>query len=305
MANYLETWRDLGPNILADPNNDRLRLQFAAALEETAPENFSAEARFIRLQLALARTSPSSTQWMGLALEADSLLLDHKKEWLPKWISDAEVPETDFHRGFLESIAISLRSLLEMRSRIFIESPVRHLTIFDISQPDDLRGAFDVLESDGHLSNLISLQLDGQNLTDREVETLDRRSLRNLRWLSLANNEIDVEGARTLTNENLQALEFVDLHGNPFDPVEKLTFDQGVVIDRSMAHLPADFRRVPWLTRQVVSGLLFQPSRWDSVHGYDPEDEDGGSTPLPLNLDNSGSTSSSRGVVENGKVGAH
>jgi hypothetical protein len=290
MADFLKAWLRLGPTILSDPNNDRLRLQLAAALEEPASEQHSTRAHFIRLQLALARTSLNSSQWMSLVSESDSLLLNHKEEWLPSWVSIAEVHELDFHRGLVEFVSISLSSLSLLRKQIFSESPIRHLKLFAIQDSDQLKNTFDVLESEGYLSRLVSLQIDAQDLTDTDVGFLNRPSLRNLRWLSMANNQIERNGALALTKGNFAGLEFVDLHGNPFDPVEKLTFDQGIVIERSMDHVPDDFPRVPWLTQNVVSGLLFQPSRWDSINGIDPEDESGNLVPPPMNLNNSGTT---------------
>jgi hypothetical protein len=72
----------------------------------------------------------------------------------------------------------------------------------------------------------------------------------SLRSLSLANNEFAYDGALILTQGYLSQLEFVDLHGNSFDPVEWLRFDQGVVVDRSRAHVPENFPKASWLERR-------------------------------------------------------
>jgi hypothetical protein len=150
---------------------------------------------------------------------------------------------------------------------------------------------------------MVSLRLDGQNIRDEHVKYLDRESLASLRWLSLANNEIGYDGALILTQGYLSQLEFVDLHGNSFDPVERLTFDQGVVVDRSRAHVPEDFPKALWLERRVVSGLLFQPSRFETIRGFTEEDPGGGAGQRPRGLDNDGRTRSRPSTTSVDEVG--
>jgi hypothetical protein len=244
-------------------------MQFAALLEEDEdkPGPAHTRARFIHLQLAQARLSPSDPQWMRLNLEAESLLLDHKREWTPTWYGEAGIRNAEFHRGFIEAITISETNLTDYSERIFAQSPIRHLDIVELLDPVILGPILVLLDRGRYLDRMVSLRIDGQNLRDEHVEYLNRPSLSGLRWLSLANNHISREGALTLTQRHLARLAFVDLDGNPFDPVERLTFDQGIVVDRSSAHVPEDFPKVPWLGRRVVSGLLFQPSRFETVRG--------------------------------------
>jgi hypothetical protein len=291
MASESEAWERLGKDILSDPNNDSLRMQFAALLEEGDDKQGSgpARARFIHLQLAQARISPSDSEWMRLSLEADSLLLDHKKEWLA-WSGDAGIRNSEFHRGFVEAITVTETYLTMNREEIFAQSPIRHLDIVELD-PDLLEVVVVLLDGGRYLDRMVSLRLDGQGLRDEHVELLNRPSLSGLRWLSLANNDIGQEGALTLTQRHLKRLEFVDLHGNPFDPVEQLTFDQGIVVERSSAHVPEDFPKVPWLERRVVSGLLFQPSRFETVRGYMEDDPEGGVGQSPRGVDNEGRSS--------------
>jgi hypothetical protein len=129
MATESQAWERIGKDILSDPNNDSLRMRFAALLEEDeSKENHDhARARFIHLQLALARLLPIDSQWMRLILQAESLLLDHKKEWLPTWYGEADVRDAEFHRGFIEAITVSATSLMNRSEEIFTQSPVRHL----------------------------------------------------------------------------------------------------------------------------------------------------------------------------------
>ena len=251
MATEAQLWERMGKDIIASPDNDELRLQFAAALEEgdSVDENSHDRARFIHLQLALALMSPNDSEWMRLATEADSLLLKHEQEWIPKWYLEAEVRDPEFHRGFVECVTVSYSKVQDYHSKIFTQSPIRHLDFTDLWSPDLLHLLLYQLEQDGHLQRMISLRLDGQELEDQHIEFLNRPALSKLRWLSLAHNEIGYKGALALTQENLSGLEFVDLHGNPFDPVEQLSFDQGVVIDRSSDHVRGKFPEVGWLRR--------------------------------------------------------
>jgi hypothetical protein len=292
MATESQAWERMGKDILSDPNNDSLRMRFAALLDENESKKSHghARARFIHLQLALARISPSDSQWMRLILEAESLLVDHKKEWLPPWYGEADVRDPEFHRGFVEAITISGTSLMNRREEIFSQSPVRHLDIVDLGDPEILEAILVLLEGDGYLGRMVSLRLDGQKIRDEHVKYLDRESLAGLRWLSLANNDIGYDGALILTQGYLNQLEFVDLHGNTFDPVERLTFDQGVVVERSRAHVPDNFPKASWLERRVVSGLLFQPSRFETIRGFTEEDPGGGTGQSPRGLDNEGRT---------------
>jgi hypothetical protein len=280
-------------------------MQFAAVLEEGEDKRGPAHerARFIHLQLAQARLSPSDPQWMRLNLEVESLLLDHKREWIPTWYGEAGMRNAEFHRGFIEAITISETNLTDYSERIFAESPIRHLDIVDLQDPVILERVVIVLDGGRYLDHMVSLRIDGQNLRDEHVEYLNRPSLSGLRWLSVANNDIGQEGARTLTQRHLARLAFVDLHGNPFDPVERLTFDQGIVVDRSSAHVPKDFPTVPWLERRVFSGLLFQPSRFETVRGFTEDDPEGGVGKSPRGLDNEGSGRPQNTTVDEVGVG--
>jgi hypothetical protein len=304
MATEAQAWERMGANILSDPNNDSLRMRFAALLEEDADRGRGhARARLIHLQLNLARISPSDSQWMRLMLEVESLLLDHRREWIPLWYNEADVRDAEFHRGFVEALTIPAMSLMTRREEIITQSPVRHLNIVAVDGAEILEPLLVLLEGDGYLRRVVSLRLDGQNIGDEHVKYLDRESLAGLRWLSLANNNIGPDGALILTRGNLSRLQFVDLHGNPFDPVERLTFDQGIVVDRSTAHVPEDFPRVSWLERRVVSGLLFQPSRFETIRGFTEEDPGGGVGQPPGDLGNAGSTGSPAGATRGEEVG--
>jgi hypothetical protein len=283
MANEAQVWQRMGTDILEAPNSDDLRLRFAAALDdgEAAEEREGDRARFIFVQVALASMAPSDPEWMRLASEAESLLLDHEGEWMPKWYEAAGIRDPEFHRGFIECVTVSASALREFQDNIFTQSPVRHLDIVELGQPKLLEAALFDLEKNRYLDRLVSLRLDGQHLENEHMEYLNRPSLSGLRWLSLTHNSIGYEGAAALTQGNLRNLEFVDLYANPFDPVEQLMFDQGIVIERSSDHVPKEFPEASWLRRRISSGLLFHPSRFETIHGYTDDDLENGSSEEP------------------------
>jgi hypothetical protein len=279
MASEAEIWKRMGREILASPNNDDLRIRFANLLEEdeVAEVKHSERARFIHIQLALASLTPNDPEWMRLAIQADSILLDHEEEWIPDWYKEAGVRDPEFHRGFIECVTVPAYQLISSRDRIFTQSPIRHLDIVELEAPELLEAAIVLLEGDGYLKHLISLRLDGQHLKDEHIEYLNNPSLSGLRWLSIAYNDIGYEGALALTGGHLRDLQFVNLQGNPFDPVEQLTFDQGIVVGRSMEHVREEFPDVGWRRHRVISGLLFLPSRFETVRGYTEDDPESGS----------------------------
>ena len=264
MPDQFDLWREMGAEILESPDSDSPRLRFAAALEnmrDTSGEGRT-RARFIRVQLRLASLETDHPEWMRLATEALSLILDYEKRWTPDLYQQERISRPEFHRGFVEYITVAAAELLEMRRAIFSEAPIRHLDIVEVPNGDFLRRLFDELKKIHYFRNLVSLRLDGQNITDEDVEFLADLPLTRLRWLSLAHNEIGDVGVLTLVKQ-LPHLRFVDLHDNPVDPVEELVFDQGVVTQKRPTQWVQDLPDVPWLRRQVISGQLIYPSRFE------------------------------------------
>lgn len=264
MPDEFDLWREMGGEILESPDSDSPRLRFAAALENMKDTSDEARirARFIRVQLRLASLETDHPEWMRLATEALSLILDYEKRWTPALYQKELIRRPEFHRGFVEYITVAAAELLEMRRVIFSDAPIRHLDIVELPDGNFLRRLFDELKEIPYFRNLVSLSLDGQNITNDDVEFLADLPLTSLRWLSLAHNEIADRGVLTLV-EKLAHLRFVDLRDNPVDPIEELVFDQGVVTERHLTHWGQDLPHVPWLRRQVISGQLIYPSRFE------------------------------------------
>ena len=265
MASESELWAALGPRIINAPDDDNVRLRFAEALESsegTERELNLIRARFIRVQLKLHTIQPDHSEWFRLSTEALSLELNHEREWTPAWFRDVGIREAQFHRGFVECITVSAPTLLQHQQSIFANAPIRHLDIVELPK-GKLQDMLDNLApSKNSLGRLISLRLDGQEIDDNDIEILIRAPWTKLRWMSLANNEITKSGAQTLTDDHLTELQFLDLHGNPFDPTAELNFDQGVVIEKRQQFwkekLPSLLRFQP----EVISGQVIYPNRF-------------------------------------------
>jgi hypothetical protein len=267
MPNEFQLWEKMGKDILSSPDDDDLRLQFAFELEngEGADNQDRRRARLIRVQLKLNSLRTDHPEWMRLATEAYGLLLDNELEWTPPRYRDLGIRNPQFHRGFMECIVVAARVLLELHTQIFTLAPIRHLDLVDLPSGGALAKIFTSLSQHNYFGRIVSLRLDGQKIRDNDLQLLAREGPPNLRWLSLAHNEITIEGVRALMADNLRRLWFVDLHDNPFDPTEQMIFDQGVIIEKHLGPMPDQFFDLGWLRRQVDGGQPIYPSRFRTV----------------------------------------
>ncbi|EJO88064.1 hypothetical protein MCOL_V214079 [Mycobacterium colombiense CECT 3035] len=199
---------------------------------------------------------------MRLATRAYALELRYGDQWIPGLFRDLPLGEIEFHRGFVELLAVPAGTLREYQDRLFADAPIEHIDIVDLEGSQDLKSLLDSLAEYGHLQKLVSLGLDGQGLDDESVGILNGARFERLRWLSLEDNNIDVEGVLMLLNGRLRNLQFVNLEGNPFDPTTELFYDQGIVIERRENERFADIADIPWLTKTVRGGQYVQPDRF-------------------------------------------
>jgi hypothetical protein len=87
------------------------------------------------------------------------------------------------------------------------------------------------------LRGVVSLGLQRQSLTDRDIEALvELPNLDSLRWLSVEFNRITPRGVAMLASSRLSPqLVYLNLAGNDFDPRIQVTEDQGMVVDEWLA----------------------------------------------------------------------
>lgn len=226
------------------PSDESLRLNCAAIYEATER---SARARFIRLQLQIAKLEGGvdNPSWLSMQAEARELLQLNYSQWTGAY--DQFRPQ--YHGGFIELVKLSATDLFdeEVRSRLFNSLPIRHVDVTDIgvsstpfdSRPKNPPARSEILSAILNLSEthqLVSLGLDRIDLEDRDVFALVDREipfLRNLQWVGLAGNNLTRNATIPLSMLRGRApnLQFIDLTGNPYDPRSALRFDQNVVID--------------------------------------------------------------------------
>lgn len=266
MAIEARSLKDIHDGILASPEDDGLRREFATILETgpNATEADKSRARYIRLQLRLASMWPDHPEWMRLATEALSLGLRYQNDWIPELYRDDGVRDVEFHRGFLEQMTVRAETFFGNREEFFLEAPLQHLDIVELSEDFTLRMLFNArFQANRAFRNIRSLRLDGQGISDADVSFLASLPWVNLRWFSLAHNEIGGVGVQALLDSSLSQLEFVDLHNNPVDPVEQLIYDQDAVVETVPTSWMKDFPDVRWLRREVVGGQVVYPRRFE------------------------------------------
>src|SRR5437660_107995 len=114
--------------IIADPDDDALRLIFADWLDEQGDPR----GEFIRVQIELAGMSEDDPRLAPLAERERELLRLHKTAWLGPVGRIAD--EAGFRRGLLGSIRVSALAFLEKARVLFNRRPIRKLGIYDISE---------------------------------------------------------------------------------------------------------------------------------------------------------------------------
>jgi hypothetical protein len=264
MADERELWSRRGKEIVRDPDNDEFRYSFASELEDGEAEDSPSRARaqFVRVQLKLNQLRPSHPEYMRLATSAYALEVRYRLGWIPPFFQKLDGLRVEFHRGFVELVQIAASSLREHQNRLFEEAPIQHLDIVKLESADRLQRLLESLDKAGQLEKLVSLGLDGQNLSDESIEVLQNTPFKRLQWLSLAHNKIGQKGFAMLVEGKFRRLKFVDLHDNPFDPTPKLVYDQGVVIEKVTGPHTRDHEDIPWLKKTIRGCQYIPPGRF-------------------------------------------
>jgi uncharacterized protein (TIGR02996 family) len=123
--------------IRADPDDDITRLVYADALEETAQPVAVARARFIRLQIALARKTPDESYpqpEFELTQEIDALCARWGRAWLAelpgpvaKAVWNQRPGAGAFRRGFVDGVTLGADVFLKTAPALFDAAPITEL----------------------------------------------------------------------------------------------------------------------------------------------------------------------------------
>jgi uncharacterized protein (TIGR02996 family) len=234
--------------ILADPADDVSRLVFADWLEETARPIAVARARFIRLQIELARGVPDD-QFPHRAAEITTALAALAARWARAWL--AELPPRAakaawaqrlgaraFRRGFVDGVTLPADVFRQAAPVLFDTLPLTELHLHGAARD------VTALLAGPHLRRLRAVRLSGNWPGDRLVRRLAKcpdlgavreldlsrcrltdtgaldlvraPALEKLTSLRLAWNRLGVFGLDELaTAPGIAALARLDVTGNP------------------------------------------------------------------------------------------
>jgi uncharacterized protein (TIGR02996 family) len=261
--------------IIAEPERDDLRLSYANALDESGDAD---HALLVRLQVRLS-TLPGGVdhpEWFRLNSKIHKLLLARGRDWVPSWYEKWGIRDAEFDRGLVEYVTVPAARLIDSETRgwLFESRPIRHVNLVELrgSGIDSPFGSIlNSLEHDDVGGRILSLSAEGQGLGDRDAMALAKSVLRNLRWLSLAFNSVGIAGVTALAEASqgsgrLANLHYVNLEGNPADPVERVFEDQNVVVGRHKPKIQEGLPSASWYLRKVVGGHVVTPDRLSVSH---------------------------------------
>jgi uncharacterized protein (TIGR02996 family) len=256
----LPTEQDLLAAVLADPNNDAPRSDYADWCLGQSDPSLQLRGRSIRLQLQIANLSgPEDAFAQYERLEEEN---DLKRSGAGVWNDPMAqyVFAYEFHRGFVEHVTMDAGEFLKHGADLFRSAPVRYVTV---------RNARPVLASlfDSPLVEPLSaLSLRGTGLGDEDTAAIaESPRLKNLWWLDLSQNEIGFEGVKTLAaSKALPHVTFLSLKNNPCDPAESIGMEGTAIMDTSLPEegktLEALYRHIPWLHCNTDTLLEYPPS---------------------------------------------
>jgi uncharacterized protein (TIGR02996 family) len=233
--------------IAANPDDDTPRLIFADLLDELGGAANVARARFIRVQIDLARNPGRS--WFANSdrlCEVAQLAGQFADVWLdelPKWAADEarkqRLRADDFPRGFLETFHIKLAAFAARGNDLLDVAPVTRLVALESLKRADLSAfltspfllrvralALPAAEGDMAawymkaspvLGEVRELDLSGTDLTDAGARDLAQSlTLQNLRVLAARGTPLTEAGAvQLLSAPKLPNLRTLDIRGAP------------------------------------------------------------------------------------------
>ncbi len=208
--------------ILAAPEDDAPRAAYAAAVATTDPERSELISLQLRLDASRKAQRPSDERGAA-AMRAGTLMRARGADWA-RDIAPL-VARTRFVRGFVEDVLLDAPAFLASASQLYATAPILHLTLTNVRAVDPL-----ALFTSPHLERLRSLDLARTELGDLEVALLASQRLPNLRWLSVAGNNVTRAGLDALASTaSLPALGYVDLSANLVaDPMPGLVDEESV-----------------------------------------------------------------------------
>lgn len=193
--------------ILANPDDDQLRLIYADWLEERADPR----GEFIRVQVELAGPKPEPQRAHELFVREKELLASHEAEWVRPLGS--LLHGWTFRRGFLHEVQMSCGTFLSQAPALFQAAPVKELKV---SYGSHLAAEFADCPYLARLEKLTIAGKRGGALGENGLSVLARsRHLRSLLALGLPAHGVDLRSMRELAaSEALAGLVTLDVTDN-------------------------------------------------------------------------------------------
>jgi uncharacterized protein (TIGR02996 family) len=125
-------------DIIAQPDDDAVRLIFADWLEDQLDEASRARAEFIRAQVERASLHPAHPRRRALLQRETRLLARHEAAWAGRVAALSR--GWRFHRGFIEEAVLGIDNFLPATEELFALAPVSHLRLRDTPRLAHLAG---------------------------------------------------------------------------------------------------------------------------------------------------------------------
>ncbi|MFN7920430.1 MAG: leucine-rich repeat domain-containing protein [Bryobacteraceae bacterium] len=202
----------------------QVRREYAEQIKQRDP----VRAEFILRQVWLAHNEDSAGDTRRLAYTRSVRRAESQRggDWWPAELKKAGVSSAKFHAGFVDHIAIEAAHFLEHATVIFRCAPIRHLTLTGVKPHLEKVLALPAME------RVVSLDLSHNHLDDADAMLIADASLPALKWLSLAANRLEFPGVQALANaEGFPRLRYLDLEGNPCNPLDRPAYDEGAALD--------------------------------------------------------------------------
>jgi uncharacterized protein (TIGR02996 family) len=209
--------------IRAFPEDDTPRLIFADWLDAqgnpAGAEWGEDRARFIRVQIALARLAADEGREGETAVDRESrralheaergLLKAHEEEWTAA-LRALTATGIQFHRGFAEEMNVDARDFVRLAHKIFDAAPVRHIHLLNVG------GSLAAALACPYLSRLSALTVYAQHAGEPLARAVARSPhLAGLKALHLARNRFEDDAAEHLATSPIVAgLDELDLAEN-------------------------------------------------------------------------------------------
>ncbi|GIH14075.1 TIGR02996 domain-containing protein [Rugosimonospora africana] len=245
--------------IVAEPDDDGLRLAYADAVEPEHPDY----ARLIRLQVRYTLDRQAGVAWSPVRLrEMNQLERQYHTEVVPPEVWGPIGKDWHVRRGFVEAVAMKASWFIEDAGLFVAHVPLRMLYL--TGEADE---RIDELAALPELARLRGLSFWGNPIGDDGLHrVLASPYLTGLRWLSLDNTGVTLAGIEELAaSDALPELRYLRADRNL-----RLNALPGYDYDGTLVSVDKPYRAMELAERYDRAWLRWQPSGVDE-QVFDPE----------------------------------